>query len=118
MVESNLSFVAKVASEYRNLGMPLEDLLNEGNVGLIEAARIASIASRWTTKFISYAIWWIRKAILKALSCDKSHVVRMPYSQIKKFKEIRKAESLELQRVARSQPRRATRSRIHLSRCA
>ena len=89
LVKSNLSFVAKVASEYRNLGIPFEDLLNEGNLGLIEAAR--RFDPEKNNKFISYAIWWIRKSILKAL-CEKSHVVRMPYSQIKKFKEIRKAE--------------------------
>jgi len=89
LVESNLSFVAKVASEYRNLGLPFEDLLNEGNTGLIEAAH--RFDPDMDNKFISYAIWWIRKAILKALA-EKAHVVRMPYSQIKKFKEIRKAE--------------------------
>lgn len=89
LVESNLSFVAKVASEYRSLGMPLEDLLNEGNLGLIEAAHRFDAAK--DTKFISYAIWWIRKSILKALT-EQSHVVRMPYSQLKKVKEIRGAE--------------------------
>jgi RNA polymerase primary sigma factor len=89
LVESNLSFVAKVASEYRSLGLPLEDLLNEGNVGLIEAARRFDASK--DTKFISYAIWWIRKSILKALS-EQSHVVRLPYSQLKKVKEIRSAE--------------------------
>ena len=89
LVESNLSFVAKIASEYRYLGLPFEDLLNEGNVGLIQAAKRFDPAK--DNKFISYAIWWIRKAILKALA-EKSHVVRMPYSQIKKFKEIRRAE--------------------------
>jgi RNA polymerase sigma factor (sigma-70 family) len=89
LVESNLSFVAKVASEYRNLGMPFEDLLNEGNVGLIEAAHRFD-ADR-DTKFISYAIWWIRKSILKALA-EQTTTVRLPYSQMKKVKEIRKAE--------------------------
>jgi RNA polymerase primary sigma factor len=89
LVESNLSFVAKIASEYRYLGLPFEDLLNEGNVGLIQAAQRFDPTK--DNKFISYAIWWIRKAILKALA-EKSHVVRMPYSQIKKFKEIRRAE--------------------------
>lgn len=89
LVESNLSFVAKVASEYRYLGIPFEDLLNEGNVGLIEAAQRFDATK--DTKFISYAIWWIRKAILKALA-EQTGVVRMPYSQMKKFKEIRKAE--------------------------
>ena len=89
LVQSNLSFVAKVASEYRNLGMPFEDLLNEGNVGLIEAAHRFD-ADR-DTKFISYAIWWIRKSILKALA-EQTTTVRLPYSQMKKVKEIRKAE--------------------------
>jgi RNA polymerase sigma factor (sigma-70 family) len=89
LVESNLSFVAKVASEYRNLGMPFEDLLNEGNVGLIEAAH--RFDADKDTKFISYAIWWIRKSILKALA-EQTTTVRLPYSQMKKVKEIRKAE--------------------------
>jgi len=112
LVQSNLSFVAKVASEYRNLGIPFEDLLNEGNLGLIEAAR--RFNPDRNNKFISYAIWWIRKAILKAL-CEKAHVVRMPYSQIKKFKEIRKAE----QELRRSLGRGPTRDEIssHLSKC-
>jgi RNA polymerase primary sigma factor len=112
LVQSNLSFVAKVASEYRNLGIPFEDLLNEGNLGLIEAAR--RFNPDRNNKFISYAIWWIRKAILKAL-CEKAHVVRMPYSQIKKFKEIRKAE----QELRRSLGRAPTRDEIssHLSKC-
>jgi RNA polymerase primary sigma factor len=89
LVESNLSFVAKVASEYRALGLPFEDLLNEGNLGLIEAAH--RFDANKDIKFISYAIWWIRKAILKALA-EQCHVVRLPYSQIKKVKEIRRAE--------------------------
>jgi RNA polymerase primary sigma factor len=112
LVQSNLSFVAKVASEYRNLGIPFEDLLNEGNLGLIEAAR--RFNPDRNNKFISYAIWWIRKAILKAL-CEKAHVVRMPYSQIKKFKEIRKAE----QELRRSLGRAPSRNEIssHLSKC-
>jgi RNA polymerase primary sigma factor len=89
LVESNLSFVAKVASEYRSLGLPFEDLLNEGNVGLIEAAHRFDATK--DIKFISYAIWWIRKSILKALS-EQAHTVRLPYSQMKKVKEIRMAE--------------------------
>jgi RNA polymerase primary sigma factor len=110
LVESNLSFVAKVASEYRNLGLPFEDLLNEGNTGLIEAAH--RFDPEMDNKFISYAIWWIRKAILKALA-EKAHVVRMPYSQIKKFKEIRKAEQ-ELQKDLCRKPNREEISK-HLS---
>jgi len=111
LVTSNLSFVAKVASEYRSLGIPFEDLLNEGNLGLIEAAQRFDPTK--DNKFISYAIWWIRKAILKALS-EKTHVVRMPYSQIKKFKEIRRAEK-ELERTLGRKPDREEIS-THLSR--
>lgn len=89
LIESNLSFVVKVASEYRNLGLPFEDLLNEGNIGLIEAARRYDASKG--TKFITYAIWWIRKSILKALS-DHSSLVRVPNYQMKKVREIREAE--------------------------
>lgn len=89
LIESNLSFVVKVASEYRNLGLPFEDLLNEGNIGLIEAAHRYDAGKG--TKFITYAIWWIRKSILKALS-EHSNLVRIPNYQMKKVREIREAE--------------------------
>ena len=89
LIQSNLSFVAKVASEYRNLGIPFEDLLNEGNLGLIEAAH--RFDHRKGTKFITYAIWWIRKAILKALS-EQATLVRIPHYQMKKVKEYREVE--------------------------
>jgi RNA polymerase primary sigma factor len=90
LIESNLSFVVKVASEYRNLGLPFEDLLNEGNIGLIEAAHRYDATKG--TKFITYAIWWIRKSILKALS-EHSNLVRVPNYQMKKVREIRDAEN-------------------------
>ncbi len=90
LIESNLSFVVKVASEYRNLGLPFEDLLNEGNIGLIEAAHRYDASKG--TKFITYAIWWIRKSILKALS-EHSNLVRVPNYQMKKVREIRDAEN-------------------------
>lgn len=90
LIESNLSFVVKVASEYRNLGLPFEDLLNEGNIGLIEAAHRYDASKG--TKFITYAIWWIRKSILKALS-EHSNLVRVPNYQMKKVREIRDAEA-------------------------
>jgi RNA polymerase primary sigma factor len=102
LIESNLSFVVKVASEYRNLGLPFEDLLNEGNVGLIEAARRYDASKG--TKFITYAIWWIRKSILKALS-EHSSLVRVPNYQMKKVREIRDAESA-LRRVLGRKPKR------------
>jgi RNA polymerase primary sigma factor len=89
LVESNLSFVVKIANEYRNLGIPFEDLLNEGNIGLIEAAQ--RYDHRKGTKFITYAIWWIRKSILKALS-EQSALVRVPTYQLKKVREVRETE--------------------------
>ncbi len=102
LIESNLSFVVKVASEYRNLGLPFEDLLNEGNIGLIEAAHRYDASKG--TKFITYAIWWIRKSILKALS-EHSSMVRVPTYQMKKVREIRDAESA-LRRALGRKPRR------------
>ncbi len=110
LVQSNLSFVAKVASEYRNLGIPFEDLLNEGNVGLIEAAHRFD-ADR-DTKFISYAIWWIRKSILKALA-EQTTTVRLPYSQMKKVKEIRKAEHALRDRLNRKPTREEISQHLH-----
>jgi RNA polymerase primary sigma factor len=90
LIESNLSFVVKVSIEYRSLGLPFEDLLNEGNIGLIEAAHRYDASKG--TKFITYAIWWIRKSILKALS-EHSNLVRVPNYQMKKVREIRDAEA-------------------------
>jgi len=95
LVESNLSFVVKIANEYRNLGLPFEDLLNEGNIGLIEASQ--RYDHNKGTKFITYAIWWIRKSILKALS-EQSSLVRVPNYQMKKVRKIRDTE----QNLARS----------------
>jgi RNA polymerase primary sigma factor len=88
LVTSNLAFVVKVACEYRNLGLPFEDLLNEGNVGLIEAARRFD-PSRGA-KFISYAMWWIRKSILKAIS-ENANIVRIPEYQRKQARTVRDA---------------------------
>ncbi|MEE9219346.1 MAG: RNA polymerase sigma factor RpoD/SigA [Acidobacteriota bacterium] len=101
LVQSNLSFVVKIASEYRGMGVPFEDLLNEGNLGLIEAANRYDY--RRDTKFITYAIWWIRKSILRALA-EHSNLVRLPTYQMKKLREFRRAErqlSRELGRKAR-----------------
>src|SRR6266436_7883650 len=86
LVKSNLSFVVKIASEYRNMGVPFEDLLNEGNIGLIEAAH--HFDPTRGTKFITYAIWWIRKSILKALS-QHAAMVRIPNYQLKKVRNVR-----------------------------
>jgi RNA polymerase primary sigma factor len=89
LVEANLGFVVKIACEYRNLGLPLEDLLNEGNLGLLKAAQRFD-ADRGN-KFITFAVWWIRKSILCALN---QHVglIRIPENHRRKLRRIRDAE--------------------------
>ena len=112
LVASNLSFVVKVASEYRNLGLPLEDLLNEGNLGLIEAARRYDPAKG--TKFITYAIWWIRKSILKALA-EQVNLVRVPTYQMKKVKQVRETEHTLRKELGRSPERHEISDRLEVS---
>ena len=112
LIESNLSFVVKVSSEYRNLGLPFEDLLNEGNIGLIEAAHRYDASKG--TKFITYAIWWIRKSILKALS-EHSNLVRVPNYQMKKVREIRDAEASLRRALGRAPQREEISNRLSKS---
>jgi len=112
LIESNLSFVVKVSSEYRNLGLPFEDLLNEGNIGLIEAAHRYDASKG--TKFITYAIWWIRKSILKALS-EHSNLVRVPNYQMKKVREIRDAEASLRRALGRAPQREEISTRLSKS---
>src|SRR6266699_2363948 len=102
LVKSNLSFVVKIASEYKNMGLPFEDLLNEGNIGLIEAAHHFDAARG--TKFITYAIWWIRKSILKALS-QHSAMVRIPNYQLKKVRNVRNTERMLAKELGREAAR-------------
>ncbi len=78
LVEANLRFVVSVAKKYRNLGLTLSDLISEGNIGLIEAAK--RYKPDKGVKFISYAIWWIRQAILQAIA-DQGNMMRLPIKQ-------------------------------------
>ncbi len=90
LIESNLSFVLKIANEHRNMGLSFEDLVSEGNIGLIEAARRYDHTKG--TKFITYAVWWVRKAMLDALY-RQSSLVRVPNYRLKKARKIREAEA-------------------------
>ena len=95
LVEANLRFVVSFAKRYRNCGLSFLDLINEGNIGLIEAAR--RYDPRKKVKFITYAVWWIRQSIIHALS-DQSGSFRLPQKQANLLYRIGKtAQQLELE---------------------
>ncbi len=86
LVEANLRFVVKVAMRYQGCGLSLLDLINEGNLGLLEAARRYS--PEHGVKFITYAVWWIRQAIMQALAAGGS-AVRLPIRKARLASKIR-----------------------------
>jgi RNA polymerase primary sigma factor len=94
LVRSNLRFVVSVAKKYQNQGVPLSDLINEGNLGLIRAAH--KFDETKGIKFISYAVWWIRQAILQALA-EQSRIVRVPLNRAGALHRIGRRSSTLLQ---------------------
>ena len=90
LTRSNLRFVVSVAKQYQNQGLSLPDLINEGNLGLIKAAHRFDETRGF--KFISYAVWWIRQAIMQALA-EQSRIVRLPLNKIGSLNKIKKIYS-------------------------
>ncbi len=98
LVKANLRFVVSVAKQYQNLGLPLSDLINEGNLGLIVAAKRFDGSKGF--KFISYAVWWIRQSILQALA-EQSRIVRLPLNRIGELTRVNKVLTKLEQRLGR-----------------
>ncbi len=98
LVRANLRFVISVAKQYQNTGLTLEDLINEGNLGLIEAAKRYDHTKGF--KFISYAVWWIRQSILKA-AADNSRTIRLPHNRLGEIQKINKASLAFVQKNER-----------------
>lgn len=98
LVRSNLRFVVSVSKRYQNQGVPLSDLINEGNLGLIRAARRFDESKG--IKFISYAVWWVRQAILQALA-EQSRIVRVPLNRAVMLHRISKQKSILIQKLGR-----------------
>lgn len=90
LTTANLRFVVSVSKQYQNQGLALPDLINEGNAGLVKAAKRFDETRGF--KFISYAVWWIRQAILQALA-EQSRIVRLPLNKIGTINKINKAYS-------------------------
>ncbi|MBS1272179.1 MAG: RNA polymerase sigma factor SigA [Candidatus Marinimicrobia bacterium] len=101
LTTANLRFVVSVAKDYQGQGLPLSDLINEGNLGLIKAAHRFDETRGF--KFISYAVWWIRQSILQALA-EHSRIIRLPLNRVGNITKISKA-SEKLQHDLKRKPR-------------
>ena len=89
LIKANLRFVVNVAKKYQNQGLSLDDLISEGNLGLITAVDKFDVDKGF--HFISYAVWWIKQSILKAL-CEKSRMIRLPLNRANELLQIEKAK--------------------------
>ena len=98
LVNANLRFVVSVAKQYQGYGMTLSDLINEGNMGLIKAAKRFDETRGF--KFISYAVWWIRQSILQSISSN-SRLVRLPLNKMDEVRKVQEASARLSQKIGR-----------------
>ena len=98
LTRANLRFVVSVAKQYQNQGLALSDLINEGNVGLMKAAKRFDETKGF--KFISYAVWWIRQSILQAI-VEHSRIVRLPLNKVGSYNKVNEAFSSFVQKFER-----------------
>lgn len=100
LIMANLRFVVNVAKRYQNQGLPLQDLISEGNIGLMNAIKRYDVSRGF--HFISYAVWWIRQSILKAI-CEKSRMIKLPLNKVNELVQIEKVRK-ELRRLNGNEP--------------
>jgi len=100
VINSNLRFVISVAKQYQNQGVNLEDLISEGNLGLIKA--VQKFDNKKGFKFISYAVWWIRQSIMQSIA-DNSRTIRLPNNHLNSISKINKA-SVKLEQELEREP--------------
>ena len=112
LTRANLRFVVSVAKQYQNQGLSLPDLINEGNLGLIKAAKRFDETRGF--KFISYAVWWIRQSIMQALA-EQSRIVRLPINQLGSVNKIKKTFSALEQKFEREPSNRELSEELDLS---
>ena len=98
LVRANLRFVVSVAKQYQNQGLSLQDLINEGNLGLVKAAQRFDETRGF--KFISYAVWWIRQSILQAVA-EQARIIRLPMNQVGAMAKMKKVASMLEQKLER-----------------
>jgi len=100
LTRSNLRFVVSVSKQYQNQGLSLPDLINEGNLGLIKAAKRFDETKGF--KFISYAVWWIRQSLMQAIA-EQSRIIRLPLNKVGSISHINKAFS-QLEQLFEREP--------------
>ena len=108
LVNANLRFVISVAKEYQGQGVPLVDLISEGNYGLVKAAKKFDHTRGF--RFISYAVWWVRQSILQSL-CENSRTVRLPVNIVNQLSSVKK----EMAKFEQENQRKATSLDMDLS---